>query len=81
MMPAVSGNSSRPDFVGVASRTICRYSGRQISPPNMPMPMRKPTIAVRLNVALRNIRSGISASSPTRRSTTMNATSPTAPTA
>ena len=80
MMPAVSGNSSRPDFVGVASRTICRYSGRQISPPNMPMPMRNPTTDVRLNVALRNIRSGISASSPTSLSVIRKAIRPTAPT-
>src|SRR6266700_7621976 len=39
MMPSTSGRISRPAFVGEAPFTICRYSGMDAMPPNMPMPM------------------------------------------
>ena len=38
IMPATSGRNSRPAFVGDAPLTICRYSGIEAMPPNMPMP-------------------------------------------
>ena len=38
---ASSAGSCRPDSVGVAPFTICRYSGSDIIMPNMPMPMTK----------------------------------------
>jgi len=79
MMPSVRGMSSSPERVGVAPRTICRYSGRAEMPPNRPMPMTTATTDVSANVRLRKNRTGISASSPIRDSVQTNAAMPTTP--
>ena len=77
--PATSGSSSRPDLVGEAPLTICRYSGMTDRPPNMAMPMMVTWPEATEKVRLRNIRSGSSASSPIRCWIQTNATRPTAP--
>ena len=78
-MPAVIGRVCRPDSVGVAPFTICRYSGSDIIMPNMPIPITKLMALVSENTGRRNNRIGSSASSPIARSTSTNATSPSAP--
>ena len=41
-MPSISGRIRRPDAVGLTPLTICMYSGRKVSAPNMANPMTKP---------------------------------------
>ncbi len=81
IMPTTSGSICRPEVVGVAPFTICRYCGIIIIAPNMPMPTISSTTLTRLNIPLWNSRTGISASSPTRRSTRTHSSRPTAATA
>ncbi len=64
MMPAISGSISRPAAVGEKPLTICRYSGIETRPPNMPMPRMKFSTEPMANVLPENSRSGMSASSP-----------------
>lgn len=78
-MPSISGSISRPDRVGLAPFTIWRYCGIISIPPNMPAPMSTDSRLVLLKIALRNSRIGISASSPIRRSTKIQAMMPTTP--
>src|ERR1700733_15003596 len=41
-MPSINGRMRRPDAVGLTPLTICMYSGRKVSAPNMAKPMTKP---------------------------------------
>ena len=79
MIPATSGRISRPAFVGDAPLTICRYSGIDAMPPNMPMPMTSDCAEPSANTPLRNSRSGSNASSPIFASIPTNAAMPTTP--
>ena len=79
--PTINGRSSRPDWVGVAPFTSCRYSGNMLMAPNMPRPISTLATRPRLKVELLNSRIGISASSSIRRSTMMKAMMPTMATA
>ncbi len=79
MIPTIIGSSDRPDSVGLKPLTICMYSGRQMMPPNIPMPRMKFISDATLNTGERNIFSGRMASSPTRRSISTKAISSTAP--
>ena len=81
MMPIIIGISSRPDSVGVAPLTSCRYSGSVLSAPNMPRPISTFTLRPMLNTRLWNSRIGISASSFIRISIRMKAMTPTMPSA
>ena len=56
--PAVSGSSSNPEFVAETPVTTCRNSGRKITPPNRPQPVRKPSAELTEKMGSRNRRSG-----------------------
>ncbi len=79
MIPITSGSSSRPAMVGELPLTICRYSGRAASTPNMPIPTIRLSTELIAKVLPWNSRSGSRASSPIIRSATTNSTTPSAP--
>ncbi len=74
MMPSMSGVSSRPAFVGLLPRTICRYSGRITRAPNIAAPTSRATALLVLKTLLRKTRSGRIAASPIRPSQGTNDT-------
>ena len=64
IIPPTSGRMSSPALVGEAPLTICRYSGIEAMPPNIPMPMIVAWAEPTAKTLPRNSRSGSSASSP-----------------
>ena len=77
-MPSISGRMRSPDAVGLTPLTICMYSGRKVSAPNMAKPMTKPMALAALKTRSRNSFSGITGSAA-RRSAKRNATASTTP--
>ena len=80
MMPSTSGSISRPEAVGDAPFTSCQYSGRVRMPPNIPIPRMKDRIEPVRNEPTLNRRNGMSATGPSRDSTTQKAARPRTPT-
>ena len=77
--PRIIGSICRPDSVGVAPSTSCRYSGRVSIAPNIPKPTKTPMMVAIEKVFERNSFSGMSASSFMRISMRMKARMPMAP--
>ena len=61
-MPSISGRIRSPDAVGLTPLTICMYSGRNVSAPNMAKPMTKPMELAALKTRSRNSFNGITGS-------------------
>ncbi len=77
-MPSTIGSMCTPDMVGETRCTTWRNVGRYVIDPNIAKPMTKPMTAVRVNVRIRNSRSGRTGSAA-RRSTRTNTASRTTP--
>ncbi len=77
-MPSISGKIRSPEAVGLTPLTICMYSGRKVSAPNMANPMTKPMELAALKTLTRKSFSGITGSAAPC-SAKRNATASTTP--
>ncbi len=77
-MPSIRGKIRSPDAVGLTPLTICMYSGRKVSAPNMAKPMTKPMALAALKTRSRKSFSGITGSAAPR-SARRNASASTTP--
>lgn len=59
IMASSIGRSSSPELVADAPWTVCWYSGRKSTAPNITKPAMKPTTDIRLKLRLRKMCSGM----------------------